>query len=83
MNKWQLKNRIIKGLNKVKAELEQSILDMESWNDNHSDNELVDVGWEKSLLQCVTKQLAAWEVGDIDEVNRWSARMAEIAEANE
>ena len=80
MNKWQLRNRIIKRLHVMCDELQQTITDKESWNDNRTDCEPFDVGWDRVMLQCVTKQIEAWEADDMDAVKRWSDKMNGIAE---
>ena len=80
MNKWQLRNRIIKRLNAMRDELQQTIIDKESWNDNRPDAEPFDVGWDRVMLRCVTKQLEAWEADDMEAVKRWNDEMNSVAE---
>ena len=75
MNKWQLKNRIIGRLSKVRDELNQVIIDKEWWNANRTDAVPFDLGWDRVMLQCVTKQLEAWEADDMEAVNEWNKKM--------
>ena len=79
LSKSQLRNRIITRLRKMKGELEQTITDLDWWNANRDDAEPFDMGFERSLLHCVCKQLDAWEAGDMDAMNRWHDRMLDVA----
>lgn len=80
MNKSQLKNRIIRRLRKMRDELQQTIVDKEWWNENRSDADPFDLGWDRVMLQCVTKQLEAWEVDDIETVNEWNRKMMAVSD---
>lgn len=66
MNKWQLRNRIINRLQKMQSELQQIVNDKEWWNANRQDSVPFDLGWDRVMLQCVTKQLEAWEADDME-----------------
>lgn len=83
LNKWQVRNRIIRRLRRMQSELEQSIRDIERWNNSRLDAPPFDVGFEKVMLQCVRGQLEAWEQDDMESVNRWQSRMNELAKAVE
>lgn len=83
MTKAQLQHRIIRRLTRMETELCQMITDKESWNDNRTDAEPFDVGWEKVLLQCVSNELKCWHAGDIEGVRHWGQKMAEIIDRND
>lgn len=75
MTKPELKARIIARLEKMQADLRETIAGIEWWNANRTEERPFDVGFDKSMLQCVDMQLAGWEAGDMQEVNRWADRM--------
>lgn len=61
-------------------ELEQTIRDKESWNENRLDAPPFDVGWDKCMVDVARKELAAWERQDIPEANRLANRMQVMVE---
>ncbi len=79
LSQRELRNRMIRRLRKMRRDLKQTIIDMNWWNNNRLDAQPFDLGFEIATLQCVEKQLEAWAVNDLDEMNRWSAKMTEIA----
>lgn len=79
MNQWQLKNRIIRRLHKIRDELQQVVNDKEWWNENRKDAEPFDVGWDRVMLRNASDQIEAWESGDIEKANSLNAKMQEIA----
>lgn len=81
MNKWTIRNKIIKRLHKMRDDLEQSIRNIEWWNANVADEETIDLGFEKTMRHCVNGQIDAWEHDDIEAVNRWQDRMNCVASA--
>lgn len=83
LSKQKLRERIIKRLRKMKADLTQTITDVESWNENNWESTPFDAGWEKSLLHCVTNELAAWENEDVAGVRYWGGRTLKIADFRE
>lgn len=82
MNKQQLRERIIRRLEKMASELLQTIQDKEWWNENRLDAAPFDIGWDRVMLQCVCGQLVAWQKDDMESVKEWSERMSEVAERN-
>lgn len=80
MQKHELRQRIIRRLRKMRRELREDIAIRESWNDNRTDEVPFDVGWDKTMLHYVECQLAAWESGDHEEVNRAATRMNDLCE---
>lgn len=75
MNRWQLRNRIIKRLQKMRTELQQTIVDKEWWNENRADAPPFDLGWDRVMLKLTTEAVEAWESGDYDKANRLQERM--------
>jgi len=81
--KQQLLNRILSRLRKMQAELEQTIRDKEWWNDNRTDAEPFDIGWNRVILRYVNLQLEAWGRGDVASATKWNIKMHEWAMQHE
>ena len=80
MNKYTLRNRIIQRLRRIQSELNQTIADKRSWNDNRQDQPPFDLGWDIVMLDAVTKHLEAWKANDMEAVNRCVDKMFQLAD---
>ena len=79
VDKWKLRNKIIKRLHKIRDDMDQSIRDIEWCNKNRTDADPIDIGFEKSIRYLVIWQIDAWEMDDMESVNRWQARINLLA----
>jgi hypothetical protein len=75
-----LPQRFRRRLVRMVRDLEQTIRDIESWNENRTDAEPIDCGCDRVMLAKARQTLAAFDRGDWDEHARLAGELAETAQ---
>ena len=78
ISKSQLRQRIIRRLQKMQAELKQVIVDKRWWNTTRLNEQPFDLGWDLVMLLHTDEQLDAWERNDMQAVADAGIKMASM-----
>lgn len=73
-----IRTRIIRRLRKMQHHQRETIAVKEWWNNNRLDASPFDVGFDKTLLRLIDRQLDAWIARDVEAANKWNDQMQSL-----